>query len=116
MVEGGVRLSAGERQRISIARALLKDASIVILDEATPFVDPENENLIQKAINNLVGGKTVIIIAHRLSTISDVDQILVIENGRIVERGRHEGLVKAGGLYSKMWEAHVSALGWGIRK
>lgn len=114
--EGGMRLSAGERQRISIARALLKDAPIVILDEATAFVDPENENLIQEAMSNLIRGKTVIIIAHRLSTISDVDQILVIENGRIVERGRHEGLVKAGGLYSRMWEAHISALGWGIRR
>ena len=113
--EKGVSLSAGERQRISIARAILKDAPIVILDEATAFVDPENENLIQEAIGNLVRGKTVLVIAHRLSTITDVNQILVIENGRIVERGKHEELVKAGGLYSRMWEAHVSALGWGIR-
>jgi len=113
--ERGVKLSAGEKQRISIARALLKDAPIVILDEATAFVDPENENLIQQAISNLTKGKTVLIVAHRLSTIVDVDQILVVENGRVVERGKHEELVRAGGLYSRMWEAHISALGWGIR-
>ena len=114
--EKGVKLSAGEQQRISIARALLKDAPLVILDEATAFVDPENENLIQEAISNLIRGKTVIIIAHRLSTITDVDQILVIENGRIVEQGKHEDLVKTDGLYSRMWEAHVSTIRWGIRR
>jgi len=112
--ERGAKLSAGEKQRISIARAILKDAPIVMLDEATAFIDPENERLIQEAIRNLISGKTVIIIAHRLSTITDVDQILVIENGRIVERGKHADLVKANRLYSRMWEAHISAIGWGI--
>jgi ABC-type multidrug transport system fused ATPase/permease subunit len=114
--EKGIKLSAGEKQRISIARALLKDAPIVILDEATAFVDPENEDLIQEAVSNLIRGKTTIIIAHRLSTITDVDQILVIESGRIVKRGKHEDLVKTDGLYSRMWEAHVSSIGWGIRR
>jgi len=112
----GANLSSGERQRISIARALLKDAPIVILDEATAYVDPENEALIQKAINNLVRNKTVLVIAHRLSTVIHVDQILVMKDGEIVERGYHEELLRAGGLYSRMWEAHTSALGWGIRR
>jgi len=112
--EKGVKLSAGEKQRISIARAILKDAPIVILDEATAFVDPENKRFIHEAISNLIKGKTVIVIAHRLSTITDADQILVIENGRIVERGKHADLVKAGGLYSR--RAHISSIGWKIRR
>ncbi len=113
--ERGLGLSAGEKQRICIARALLKDAPIVILDEATAFIDPENEKLIQEAVNNLVKDRTVLVIAHMLSTITNVDQILVVEKGRIVERGKHKELVKEGGLFSRMWEAHISALGWGIR-
>jgi len=112
--EKGVKLSAGEKQRISIARALLKDAPIVILDEATAFVDPENEKFIQEAINSLTKDKTVLIIAHRLSTITNVDQIIVIEKGSIAQRGNHEELVKRGGLYGKMWEAHVSSRQWRI--
>jgi len=114
--ERGVNLSEGEKQRISIARALLKNAPILLLDEAIAFVDPENENLIQEAINNLTLGKTVIAIAHRLSTIMDMDQILVIEKGKIVEWGKHDTLVKNLGLYKKMWEAHISALGWEIKR
>jgi len=112
--EKGCKLSGGERQRISIARALLKDAPIIILDEATAYVDPENEALIQKAINNLVKDKTVLIIAHRLSTVVHADQILVLKDGRIAERGNHDDLMGAGGLYSRMWEAHTSTQGWTI--
>jgi len=114
--EKGAKLSGGEKQRISIARAILKDAPIIILDEATAFVDPENENIIQEAINHLTRGKTVLVIAHRLSTITHVDQTIVIENGRIVEQGTHEELIKKEGLYKRMWTAHNTALGWGIRR
>jgi ATP-binding cassette subfamily B protein len=88
--ENGSTLSGGERQRISIARALLKDAPIILLDEATASLDPENEVLVQKAIAKLVEGKTVIMIAHRLRTVVDADQILVLENGKLVEHGTHE--------------------------
>lgn len=112
--EKGRMLSMGEKQRISIARAILKDAPIIILDEATAFVDPENENIIQDAIGNLTKDKTLLIIAHRLSTVTKVDQTLVMENGRIIERGTHEELLKKEGLYKRMWDAHISALGWGI--
>ena len=112
--ERGVKLSAGEKQRISIARALIKDAPVIILDEATAFLDPENEHLLQEAVGNLIRGKTVIIIAHRLSTITGADLILVLEKGIVVEQGCHEELLKNRGLYSKMWEIHTSALGWGI--
>ncbi|BDZ70858.1 hypothetical protein GCM10025861_13750 [Methanobacterium petrolearium] len=112
--EKGARLSGGEKQRISIARAILKDAPIIILDEATAFVDPENENIIQEAINRLTRGKTVLVIAHRLSTITHVDQIIVIENGKIVEHGTHEDLIRKEGLYKRMWKAHNTALGWRV--
>ena len=114
--EKGVKLSVGEKQRISIARALLKDAPIIILDEATAFIDPENEKLIQEALNCIIKDKTVLIIAHRLSTIINVDQILVLKNGTIVEMGTHEELLKKKGHYNKMWEAHISTLGWGIKR
>jgi ATP-binding cassette subfamily B protein IrtA len=107
--ERGGRLSGGERQRIALARAILKDAPVVVLDEATSFVDPENEALIQDAIGELAHGKTVIMIAHRLSTIAGADQILVVDTGRIVERGRHDDLVAAGGLYSRLWDDFVAA-------
>ncbi len=110
--EKGAKLSGGEKQRLSIARAILKDAPIIILDEATAFVDPENENVIQEAINNLTMDKTVLVVAHRLSTIAYADQIIVMEKGRIVEQGTHEELLKIGGLYNKMWNAHVSARKW----
>ena len=110
--EGGAKLSGGERQRISIARAILKDAPIIILDEATAFVDPENEELIQDAITKLAEGKTLIIIAHRLSTITSSNQIIVLDEGKIVEKGTHEELILAENLYSRMWKAHVSAQDW----
>ncbi len=106
---GGAHLSGGERQRIAIARAMLKDAPIVILDEATAYIDPENEAVIQKAIAKLVQGKTVIVIAHRLSTIKDADQIVVVKDGKIEAAGRHEELRKGCLLYESMWQAHIGA-------
>lgn len=106
---GGAHLSGGERQRIAIARAMLKDAPIVILDEATAYIDPENEAVIQKAIAKLVQGKTVIVIAHRLSTIKDADKIVVVKDGRIEAQGKHEELRKSCPLYESMWQAHIGA-------
>ena len=114
--EGGATLSGGEKQRISIARAILKDAPIVILDEATAYVDPENEILIQEAINSLVKSKTLIIIAHRLSTITTADQVLVIDQGRVIEQGKHSELVSDGGLYSRFWEKRQKARGWKVAR
>lgn len=114
--ESGVRLSGGEKQRITIARALLKDAPIIILDEATVFIDPENEFLIQKALDNLTRNKTVLVIAHKLSTITTMDQIIVLEEGRIIEKGKHDDLIKKEGLYHDMWQTHISAMGWKIRE
>ena len=101
--ERGHRLSGGEKQRLAIARLLLKSPSIVILDEATAHLDSENEELVQKALSQALSGRTSIIIAHRLSTVMNADQILVLENGLIRERGRHEELVQAGGLYSELF-------------
>jgi len=112
--EGGATLSDGEKQRISIARAMLKDAPIVILDEATAYIDPENEILIQEAINSLVRSKTLIIIAHRLRTITTADQILVVDGGKVVEQGRHIELVDAGELYSRFWDKRQKARGWKV--
>lgn len=106
---GGAHLSGGERQRIAIARAMLKDAPIVILDEATAYIDPENEAVIQKAIAKLVRGKTVIVIAHRLSTIKDADKIVVVKDGKIEAVGKHEELRKTCPLYESMWQAHIGA-------
>ena len=99
----------GERQRIAIARAMLKDAPVVILDEATAYIDPENEAVIQQAVARLVKGKTVIVIAHRLSTITDADQIFVVEKGRIAAKGTHKELLASSGLYRAMWNAHIGA-------
>lgn len=111
--ENGARLSGGQRQRISIARALLKDAPIVVLDEATAFLDPENEAQIQAALAELVNsGKTVIVVAHRLSTITEVDQILVVDGGRIVAQGKHDALLSASPLYRELWDAHIAAQDW----
>ena len=112
--EGGATLSGGEKQRISIARAMLKDAPVVLLDEATASIDPENERLIQQAIHALSVEKTLIVIAHRLMTIAAADQILVLDEGRIVERGQHEALVEQGGLYQRLWDVRVRSHGWKI--
>ena len=114
--EGGTYLSGGEAQRISIARALLKGSPILVLDEATSFADPENETKIQQGLSELIRGKTVIIIAHRLSTIRQADQILVINEGKIVQSGRHDALANQNGLYQRMWEAHIDAGAWAISK
>nr|WP_314930787.1 ABC transporter ATP-binding protein [Shuttleworthia satelles] len=105
----GGHLSGGERQRISIARAMLKDAPIVILDEATAYIDPENETILQRAISRLLVGKTVIVIAHRLSTIKDAGQIVVIKEGRVNGIGRHEELLRENAQYRTMWRAHIGA-------
>lgn len=110
----GVYLSGGERQRIALARAILKDAPIVVLDEATAFADPENEALIQKALAVLAKGKTVLMVAHRLSTVVDADMICVLDEGRIVEQGAHAELVAAGGLYAKMWDDYRTSVSWRI--
>ena len=112
--EGGDTLSGGEKQRISIARAMLKDAPVIILDEATASVDPENEHEIQAAISALVHGKTIIIIAHRLNTIENADQILVVENGRIGQMGTHGELMEQDGLYRHFVEVREQAEGWRI--
>lgn len=104
----GGHLSGGERQRIAIARAMLKDAPIVILDEATAYTDPENEAVIQSSVAKLVQGKTLIVIAHRLSTIADADKIFVIDGGKVAEEGTHKELLADGGLYAKMWRSHIS--------
>jgi len=105
----GAHLSGGERQRIAIARAMMKDAPIVILDEATAYTDPENEAIIQQSVAKLVAGKTLIVIAHRLSTVKDADKLYVIKDGVINSQGTHEELLAQGGLYKDMWEAHVGA-------
>ncbi|WP_022933077.1 ABC transporter ATP-binding protein [Treponema bryantii] len=105
----GAHLSGGERQRIAIARAMMKDAPIVILDEATAYTDPENEAIIQKSVAQLVKGKTLIVIAHRLSTVKDADKLYVIKDGVIDSEGTHEELLAQNGLYKKMWEAHIES-------
>ncbi|MGI6499954.1 MAG: ABC transporter ATP-binding protein [Anaerostipes sp.] len=108
---GGAHLSGGERQRIAIARAMLKDAPIIILDEATAYIDPENEAVIQTAVANLIKGKTVIIIAHRLSTITDADKIVVVKDGQIHAEERHDTLLDNCTLYKAMWQAHMGIKG-----
>ena len=114
--EGGGTLSGGEKQRISIARAILKDAPIIILDEATASIDPENEHLIQKALSALTKGKTVITIAHRLATIEQAEQILVLEDGKIVQWGRHSELIAQEGLYRRFAQMRSRAEGWTIQE
>ena len=110
--EGGASLSGGERQRISIARCILKDAPIVILDEATASVDADNESYIQEAITQLCRGKTLLVIAHRLNTIRHADEILVIDQGRIVQAGDHETLMAEEGIYHRFITARSNPTGW----
>ena len=106
---GGAHLSGGERQRIAIARAMLKDAPIIVLDEATAYIDPENEAVIQKAVAKLVENKTVIVIAHRLSTITNADNIAIVKDGKIEAQGTHQSLLESNALYKEMWQAHMGA-------
>lgn len=108
----GTYLSGGEQQRIVLARAMLKNAPIVVLDEATAFADPENEHLIRKALTELTRGKTVLMIAHRLTTVTEAHLILVIEHGRIAERGTHRELLASGGLYKQMWDEYCRSVQW----
>lgn len=111
----GTYLSGGQQQRIALARAVLKDAPIIILDEATALADPENEYLIQKAISEITKDKTVIMIAHRLSSVKNVDRIYVVENGRIVEEGNHHTLIDSGGIYSRMWDEFNQSIQWKVK-
>jgi ATP-binding cassette subfamily B protein len=110
----GVHLSGGEKQRVAIARAIVKDAPIVVLDEATAFSDPENEHLIQKAFERLMKNKTVIMIAHRLSTVVGADNIIVIDKGRVAQSGTHEELLQQGGRYGDMWRVYTETASWRI--
>jgi ATP-binding cassette subfamily B protein len=112
--ENGSNLSGGEQLRISIARVILKDAPVVLLDEATSSLDPENEFFIQEAISNLLKDKTVIVIAHRLKTIKNADKIIVLDNKKICEEGTHDELLARKGLYSEMWRTQQNAVGWKI--
>ena len=112
--ENGGTLSGGERQRISIARALLKDAPIILLDEATASLDPENEVVVQKALAELIKGKTVIMIAHRLRTIVDADQIFVLQNGKLIEHGKHAQLMEKNGVYERLYSIQKHSLEWGV--
>ncbi|MCR5282307.1 MAG: ATP-binding cassette domain-containing protein, partial [Lachnospiraceae bacterium] len=113
--EGGSTLSGGEKQRISIARALLKDAPVILLDEATSSLDPENEVLIQQAISELVRNKTVIVIAHRLQSVSNADQIIVLRDGSVAEKGDHDSLIQHNGIYAKLWDEQSHAGSWQIK-
>ena len=110
------RLSGGEQQRIAIARVMLKNAPVVILDEATAFADPDNESRVQAAFSKLSQGKTVIMIAHRLSTVAGVDQIYVIEDGQITESGKSRELLEKGGVFSHMWQDYQTSVQWKVAK
>lgn len=112
----GTYVSGGEMQRLSIARAFLKNAPILILDEATAFADPDNERLVQQAFENLSRDKTVIMIAHRLSTVTNADQIYVLKDGKIAESGTHEGLLKMDGIYSHMWSEYNKSVNWQVQR
>jgi ATP-binding cassette subfamily B protein len=114
--EGGTYLSGGEQQRIGIARVILKNTPVVILDEATAYADPENEGRILQGLARLIRDKTVIVIAHRLSTVTSADQILVVDGGRVVQRGKHDELVREGGLYAHMWDTYSRAREWTIAR
>ena len=111
--DGGY-LSGGEQQRITIARAILKDAPILILDEATAYADPDNETKVQLALNKLSIGKTMIMIAHRLSTVQDVDRIFVLKDGKIMESGKHQALIEQKGLYCKLFDEYSKSASWKV--
>ena len=110
----GIYLSGGEQQRIAIARAILKDSPVLVLDEATAFADPDNEAKVQAAFSKLGEGKTVIMIAHRLSTVTNADKIYVIKDGKAAESGKHKELVKKNGIYSRMWKEYQSTAEWKV--
>ena len=112
--EAGKRLSGGEKQRVAIARMILKNAPIVILDEATAFTDPENEDKLQKSITALTRGKTLLVIAHRLSTIRQADNIVVLDRGSVAAHGTQEQLLESCPLYRRMWQAHIGARSWAV--
>lgn len=112
--EGGSTLSGGEKQRISIARAMLKNAPVILLDEATSSLDPENEVEVQRAISRLIQGRTVVMIAHKLKTVIHADNIIVLEQGKVAEQGTHEELLQKGGLYAKLWDLQSKTSGWRI--
>ena len=112
--ENGSKLSAGQRQRISIARAILKDAPIILLDEASASLDVESETFVQKALSHLIANRTVIMIAHRLRTVVDADQIIVLKDGKLVEQGTHGELMKKKGLYEKLYHIQQESLGWTV--
>jgi ATP-binding cassette subfamily B protein len=112
--ERGIFLSGGQRQRITIARAILQNRPILVLDEATAFADPENEAALVAALSNLMRDKTVLMVAHLLSTIRDADQILVFDQGCLVERGRHDALVARGGVYARLWNSYEQAQNWAL--
>ena len=112
----GIYLSGGEQQRIALARAILKDSPIVVLDEATAFADPENEHQIQKAFEALTKNKTVLMIAHRLSTVQNADSIIVLSDGRVIEQGSHESLLALHGVYTGMWEDYQRSAQWKVGK
>ena len=112
--EKGTYLSGGEQQRITIARAVLKDAPILILDEATAFADPDNETKVQAAFEELSKGKTLIMIAHRLSTVMNADKIFVMDDGKCTEAGSHDELMKAGGLYKRMFDEYTRSVEWKV--
>jgi len=110
----GTYLSGGEQQRIALARAMVKNSPVVLLDEATAFADPENEHLIRKALDSLGSGKTTLMIAHRLTSVTDADRILVIDKGRVSEEGTHEELLVLDGLYKRMWDEYKESAVWKI--
>ena len=112
----GVYLSGGEQQRIAIARVMLKNAPIIILDEATAFADPDNESRVQAAFSRLSEGKTVIMIAHRLSTVTNVDQIFVIHDGQVAECGNSRELLAKDGIFSRMWKNYQTSVQWKVTK
>jgi ATP-binding cassette subfamily B protein len=114
--DGGKQLSGGERQRISLARAILKNAPIIVLDEATAFMDPENEEKMNAALDEIVKNKTVLVIAHRLSTIKNADKICVMKDGNCIAADKHEGLIDTCPEYQKLWNSSVSASTWRIKE